>query len=121
MRDARSEQEFKKLLKQEQLDVVFRKNDSGRIYGVTFMDHDRREVFNGSRMGKEFSANVFNDLVNGGTVFPGKKKSHSADRSFGNGTVTLWRMAVRLNRRQASSLWIPIRPSITRKKRSAVA
>lgn len=55
MRDARSEQEFKELLKQGQLDVVFRKNDSGRIYGVTFMDHDRREVFNGSRMGKEFS------------------------------------------------------------------
>ena len=32
-----------------------------RIYGITFIDHNRREVFNGSRMGKEFSANVFND------------------------------------------------------------
>ena len=43
--------------------MVFRRNDTGRIYGVTFIDHERREAFNGSRMGKEFSANVFNDLV----------------------------------------------------------
>ncbi len=74
MRDARSEQEFKELLKQGQLDVVFRKNDSGRIYGVTFMDHDRREVFNGSRMGKEFSANVFNDLAKWWDGIPRQEK-----------------------------------------------
>ena len=30
--------------------------------GVTFIDHRRREVFNGSRMGKEFSANAFHEL-----------------------------------------------------------
>ena len=40
---------------------IARENERGRIYGVTFIDHNRREVFNGSRMGKEFSANVFND------------------------------------------------------------
>lgn len=44
------------------IDVVFRQNDSGRIYGVTFIDHDSRVVLNGSRLGKEYSANVFNDL-----------------------------------------------------------
>lgn len=65
MRDSGSEQEFRRLLKQEHIDVVFRKNEAGRIYGVTFIDHDRREVFNGSRMGKEFSANTFNGLVQG--------------------------------------------------------
>ena len=63
MRNAKSEQEFRELLKQEHIDVVFRRNNTGRIYGVTFIDHERREAFNGSRMGKEFSANVFNDLV----------------------------------------------------------
>ena len=41
---------------------MFRRNDSGRIYGVTFIDHDSRVVLNGSRLGKEFSANVFNNL-----------------------------------------------------------
>ena len=62
MRNAKSEQEFRELLKQEHIDVVFRRNDTGRIYGVTFIDHERREAFNGSRMGKEFSANAFHEL-----------------------------------------------------------
>lgn len=62
MREARSRDELVALLKKEHIDVVFRENEQGRIYGVTFIDHNRREVFNGSRMGKEFSANVFNEL-----------------------------------------------------------
>ena len=41
---------------------MFRQNDNGRIYGVTFIDHDSRVVLNGSRLGKEYSANVFNNL-----------------------------------------------------------
>jgi len=47
--------------------VVFRQNDSGRIYGVTFIDHDSRVVLNGSRLGKEYSANVFNERFSGET------------------------------------------------------
>ena len=34
----------------------------GRIYGVTFIDHNAGIVANGSVLGKEFSANVFNEL-----------------------------------------------------------
>ena len=37
MRNAKSEQEFRELLKQEHIDVVFRRNDTGRIYGVTLL------------------------------------------------------------------------------------
>ena len=62
MRQAHSRDELVELLKKNHIDAVFRKNEKGRIYGVTFIDHNRREVFNGSRMGKEFSANVFNEL-----------------------------------------------------------
>jgi hypothetical protein len=51
-------QELKKL----SIDVVFRQNDSGRIYGVTFVDHNNKMVLNGSKLGKEFSANAFNQL-----------------------------------------------------------
>ena len=61
LRQADSQKRFVELLGQRRIDVVFRENERGRIYGVTFIDHNRREVFNGSRMGKEFSANVFND------------------------------------------------------------
>jgi len=34
----------------------------GRIYGATFIDHNAGIVANGSLLGKEFSANVFNEL-----------------------------------------------------------
>ena len=47
--------------------MVFRQNDNGRIYGVTFIDHDSRVVLNGSRLGKEYSANVFNERFSGET------------------------------------------------------
>ena len=77
MRNAKSEQEFRELLKQEHIDVVFRRNDTGRIYGVTFIDHERREAFNGSRMGKEFSANVFNGLVNWWEGIPWQDRQQS--------------------------------------------
>ncbi|MDL2239155.1 relaxase/mobilization nuclease domain-containing protein [Bacteroidales bacterium OttesenSCG-928-K03] len=55
-------EEFEKQLKDKNIDVILRENSPGRIYGVTFIDHESKNVFNGSRLGKEFSANVFNDL-----------------------------------------------------------
>ncbi len=57
-------EEFVRLLGSKGIDVVFRENDAGRIYGVTFIDHHNREVYNGSRLGKEFSANAFEKLFN---------------------------------------------------------
>ena len=56
---------FINLLKGQGIDAVFRLNDQGRIYGTTFIDHNSREVYNGSRIGKEFSANAFEKLFNG--------------------------------------------------------
>ena len=41
--------------------MVLRRNDTGRIYGATFIDHNTRTVLNGSRIGKEFSANALNE------------------------------------------------------------
>ena len=54
--------EFRRLLKAENIDAIFRINPVGRIYGVTFIDHNDGIVANGSVLGKEFSANVFNEL-----------------------------------------------------------
>ncbi|SFL08380.1 Relaxase/Mobilisation nuclease domain-containing protein [Porphyromonadaceae bacterium KH3CP3RA] len=61
----RSESEFRAKLRESGIDVLFRRNDERRIYGVTFIDHSTRTVLNGSRLGKEFSANVFNELYGG--------------------------------------------------------
>jgi hypothetical protein len=55
---------FVEQLKKGGIDTVFRENEENRIYGITFIDHNRKEVFNGSRLGKEFSANVFNRRFN---------------------------------------------------------
>jgi hypothetical protein len=64
MRNCNKRIEFEKALQNQNISVVFRTNDDGRIYGATFIDHEQKCVFNGSRLGKEFSANVFNDLFN---------------------------------------------------------
>jgi len=62
---SRSESELRAKLQAVNIDLVVRRNDQGRIYGITFIDHNDRCVFNGSRLGKEFSANAFNDRFGG--------------------------------------------------------
>lgn len=54
--------QFKSNLEEKRIDVVIRQNNEGRIYGVTFIDHNNRIALNGSRLGKEFSANAINNL-----------------------------------------------------------
>ncbi|GEN71237.1 conjugal transfer protein MobB [Chryseobacterium lathyri] len=54
------EAEFKKQLAQQGINIVVRRNEEGRVYGITFIDHESRTVWNGSQLGKELSANVFN-------------------------------------------------------------
>lgn len=64
MNNSKNRRQFISLLKSNRIDVVFRENEDGRIYGVTFIDHKNKSVFNGSRLGKEFSANNFDSLFN---------------------------------------------------------
>ena len=52
---------------QEGISIVVRRNAGGRIYGITFIDHNSRSVWNGSELGKNLSANVFNDWWNNGS------------------------------------------------------
>lgn len=56
--------DFISKLKESNIDVVFRYTDEGRIYGVTFVDHETLAALNGSRLGKEFSANALNARFN---------------------------------------------------------
>lgn len=61
MHIAPNETEFKKELLEQGINTVIRRNDEGRIYGMTFIDHESRTVWNGSQLDKNLSANVFND------------------------------------------------------------
>lgn len=62
--------DFISKLKQRNIDVVIRYTDEGRIYGVTFIDHSTMTVLNGSRLGKEFSANAINERFNNPANIP---------------------------------------------------
>ncbi|WP_278844516.1 conjugal transfer protein MobB [Hoylesella timonensis] len=56
----RTAEEFRQQLEEQGLRVVIRKNESGRIYGITFIDDEMGIALNGSRLGKGYSSNVFN-------------------------------------------------------------
>ncbi|PTD13669.1 conjugal transfer protein MobB [Flavobacterium columnare] len=64
LKSTNDEQAFKKQLAEQGINVVVRRNDTGRIYGITFIDHNSKAVWNGSRLDKELSANTFNDYWN---------------------------------------------------------
>ena len=61
---AADKSDFIAKLKEHNIDVVLRYTEEGRIYGVTFIDHSTMTVLNGSRLGKEFSANAINERFN---------------------------------------------------------
>ncbi len=49
-------QGFKQALEKEKISLVIRQNDNGIIYGLTYIDHNTKCVFNGSDIGKDYSA-----------------------------------------------------------------
>lgn len=61
MRISKTREQFVRQLQKQGIDVVFRENPDGRIYGVTFIDHNQHTALNGSRYGKAFSANALNE------------------------------------------------------------
>jgi len=44
-------------LEKESIQTVLRQNKEGIIYGITYIDHRSKSVFNGSSLGKPYSAN----------------------------------------------------------------
>ena len=54
-------EKFVSRLKEKGIDTVLRYTEEGRIYGATFIDHRTGCVLNGSRMGKELSANALQE------------------------------------------------------------
>lgn len=58
MTSASGKDDFIAGLKERNIDLVLRYTEDGRIYGATFIDHNTMTVLNGSRIGKEFSANA---------------------------------------------------------------
>ena len=66
----RTEEELRQRLEEQVLRVVIRKNESGRIYGITFIDDNEGIALNGSRLGKGYAANVFHTYFSNPTNNP---------------------------------------------------
>lgn len=61
---ANGKDDFIAKLKEQNIDLVLRYTNEGRIYGATFIDHNTMTVLNGSRLGREFSANALERWFN---------------------------------------------------------
>ena len=66
----KTEEELHQRLEEQGLRVVIRKNEGGRIYGITFIDDKVGVALNGSRLGKGYAANVFNTYFSNPTNNP---------------------------------------------------
>jgi len=66
----KTEKELRQRLEEQGLRAVMRKNESGRIYGITFIDDKEGVALNGSRLGKGYAANIFNNYFSNPTHNP---------------------------------------------------
>nr|WP_314500618.1 conjugal transfer protein MobB [uncultured Prevotella sp.] len=66
----KTEEELQQRLEEQGLRVVIRKNEGGRIYGITFIDDKEGIALNGSRLGKGYAANIFNGYFSNPTDNP---------------------------------------------------
>ena len=82
---ASDEKEFKKRLLERGINTVVRRNTEGRVYGITFVDHSSKSVWNGSQLGKNLSANVFNDWWNNGNKIEQPVQGNGASKN--NATI----------------------------------
>ncbi|MDN5286620.1 MAG: hypothetical protein JWR38_2894 [Mucilaginibacter sp.] len=79
--ESHTQNQFEKELKKLNVQVVFRQNSEGRFYGITFIDHLNKTVFNGSDLGKVYSANAIVLQLNseGNEKSSVKNESHSTN------------------------------------------
>lgn len=49
-------QEFRNALEKERITVVVHRSEAAGVYGLTYISHEKKAVFNGSDLGKEYGA-----------------------------------------------------------------
>lgn len=65
--------DLSKQLEKEGIKTVFRKSEAGLLYGITYIDQVTKNVFNGSSLGKQYSAKAIQERCNL-TFIDGNKK-----------------------------------------------
>jgi hypothetical protein len=67
-------------LKKEGIDLVVCENKDGVIYGMTYIDHRQKAVFNGSELGKGYSAKAILERCANVGASEGKKQNGEAEK-----------------------------------------
>jgi hypothetical protein len=57
--------ELTKSLEKQGINILLRTNSEGILYGITYVDHTTKCVFNGSSLGKEYSAKAIQERCEG--------------------------------------------------------
>ncbi|TCD00739.1 relaxase [Pedobacter frigidisoli] len=78
-KEAPSKKNFINALEKKGISVVFRQNGQGLIYGITYVDHNSRCVFNGSDLGKAFSAKALLKNLEGNEPEMDKHQAHTPE------------------------------------------
>src|SRR5665647_675105 len=71
-------------LEQKQIYTVLRQNAEGRLYGITFVDNQNKIVFNGSDLGKGYSATALQSRLSTGNENTLTKDETNSGSSSGN-------------------------------------
>lgn len=66
---------FEAAIKKQGIQVSFRQNEQGLIYGITFVDHRNKAVFNGSDLGKAYSAKAITGRFRASSISQNEKKT----------------------------------------------
>jgi hypothetical protein len=80
---------FQQELHKKGIQVIFRQNEEGRLYGVTFVDHQSKAVFNGSNLGKAYSAASFITRFANTTELKNSPMAPAKDSHRGNYTSNI--------------------------------
>jgi hypothetical protein len=70
-------------LKKQGIDVVLRQNKQDLIYGITYVDHQTKCVFNGSALGKPYSAKAVQERCLPDSPGGLKLNEHSTQKQVG--------------------------------------
>jgi ribosomal protein S8 len=77
---------FVQELERDQISTILRKNKDELVYGITYVDHKNKTVFNGSDLGKEYSAKGILERCHVDSGLRPKTKTFSHLNAFQHGS-----------------------------------
>ena len=107
----KSLQQFKEALQKEKISLVVRQNDKGIIYGLTYIDHTTKCVFNGSDIGKEYSSKAILERCGQSQLFSLQETIHDKKVSIKRNKSTVLDPAPDLKKDLSKTIEIIINPA----------